>query len=398
MNLADFSTTEFLNDPYPQYEKLRAEGPLVRIDPGVVVTGHYDIVDALLHDRRMGKDYLASVRMRYGDDAQQMPLFQGLSRMAPLVNPPVHTRLRTLMMKAFNLRQIEAMREVVQRVAHDLVDEFETDGTANLVAQFAARLPIAIICRMLDVPVEDALKLGDAVARVAKSFDAAPISTENLELASASYIRLEQYFFEVLEARRAHKGADLISLLLHVEENGETLTQDEILSNIILLFLAGHETTSNMLGNALVALHRNPEQLALLKRDRSLMPKAVLECLRYEGSVQSTARAALEDIEIAGVELPRGTMVFLWLASANRDPAKFTDPDRFDIDRDEGRIATFGAGIHHCLGFRLALIELEVALGVLLERLPTLSLPHLVHVKWNQRGNVRGVESLIGVW
>jgi cytochrome P450 len=336
--------------------------------------------------------------MRYGDDAQRLPLFQGLSRMAPLVNPPAHTRLRTLMMKAFNARQIDTLREVVQRVAHDLVDEFETDGTADLVAQFAARLPIAIICRMLGVPVEDALKLGDAVARVAKSFDAAPISTADLELACASYVRLEQYFVEVLDARRARKGADLVSLLLHVEENGETLTQGEILSNIILLFLAGHETTSNMLGNALIALHRHPQQLALLKSDPSRMPKAVLECLRYEGSVQSTARSALEDIEISGFELPRGTMVFLWLASANRDPAKFTQPERFDIDRDEGHIASFGAGIHHCLGFRLALIELEIALRVLFERLPKLSLPHLEHLKWNQRGNVRSVESLVGVW
>ena len=398
MRLADFSTTEFLNDPYPQYEKLRAEGPLVRIGSGIVLTGHYYIVDALLHDRRMGKDYLDSVRMRYGDDAMQMPLFQGLSRMAPLVNPPAHTRLRALMMKAFNARQIDTMRETVQRVAHDLVDEFAADGTADLVAQFAARLPIAIICRMLDVPVEDALKLSEAVARVAKSVDAAPISAADLELASTSYVRLEQYFAEVLDARRQRKGADLISALLGVEENGDLLTQDEIVSNIILLFLAGHETTSNMLGNALIALHRHPQQLALLKSDPSRMPKAVLECLRYESAVQSTARSALEDIEIAGSELPRGTTVFLWLASANRDPAKFTHPDRFDIDRDEGRIATFGAGIHHCLGIRLALTELDVALSVLFERLPTLSLPHLEHLKWNQRGNVRSVESLTGVW
>jgi cytochrome P450 len=398
MKLADFSTTEFLNNPYPLYEKLRAQGPLVRVEPGVVMTGHYHIVDALLRDPRMGKDYLASIRARYGDDAQQMPLFQGISRMAALVNPPAHTRLRTLMMKAFSAREIEVMREVVQRIAHDLVDEIEADGTADLVAQFAVRLPIAIICRMLGVPVEDALKLGDAVARVAKSFDAAPISPADLELASASYVTLEQYFAEALDARRARKGTDLISLLLHVEENGETLTQEEILSNIILLFLAGHETTSNMLGNALISLHCHPQQLALLKSNTSRMPKAVLECLRYEGSVQSTARSALEDVEISGVELPRGTMVYLWLASANHDPAKFANPERFDIDRDEGRIATFGAGIHHCLGSRLALMELEIALGVLFERLPGLSLPHLDNLNWNQRGNVRSVKSLIGVW
>jgi cytochrome P450 len=398
MRLADFSTTEFLNDPYPQYKKLRAEGPLVPIGPGVVLTGHYYIVDALLHDPRMGKDYLAGIRMRYGDDVLKMPLFRGLSRMAPLVNPPAHTRLRALMMKAFDARQIDTMREAVQRVAHDLVDEFEADGTADLVAQFAVRLPIVIICRMLDVPVEDALKLNDAVAHVAKSFDAAPLTEADLELASASYVRLEQYFAEVLDARHKRKGADLISLLLRVEESGEMLTPDEILSNVILLFLAGHETTSNMLGNALIALHRHPQQLALLKSDPSRMPKAVLECLRYEGSVQSTARSVLDDIEIAGFELPRGTMVFLCLASANRDPAKFTHPDRFDIDRDEGRIATFGAGVHRCLGIRLALIELEIALSVLFERLPGLSLPHLEHLKWRQRGNVRSVESLTGVW
>jgi cytochrome P450 len=187
-------------------------------------------------------------------------------------------------------------------------------------------------------------------------------------------------------------------MLISVEENGETLSHDEIVSNVILLFLAGHETTSNMIGNMLIALHRNPQQLELLKSDRSRIPRAVLECLRYDGSVQNTVRSAQEDVEVAGVQIPRGTVLFLSLGAANRDPAKFTDPDRLNIDRDEGRVQTFGAGIHHCLGYRLALIELETALGVLLERLPGLRLTGLDELSWNKRGNLRGVDALTAQW
>jgi cytochrome P450 len=398
MKLADLATPSFFVNPYPTYETLRAEGPLVRIGPNALISGHYDVVDTLLSDRRVGKDYMASIRMRYGEAGPNMPLFQGFSRMFLLVNPPVHTRLRSLMMKVFSARQIESMREVAHATAQRLIDAFESRGSADLTAEFAFPLPVEIICRMLDVPVEHANRVGGAASQIAKVLEPAPLNADELQKCSDAYALLEQYFGEVIEVRRTKPGSDLISMLIAVEENGETLSHDEIVSNVILLFLAGHETTSNMIGNMLIALHRNPEQLELLKSDRARIPRTVLECLRYDGSVQNTVRSAQEDVEVAGVQIPRGTVLFLSLGAANRDPAKFTEPDRLNIDRDEGRVQTFGAGIHHCLGYRLALIELETALGVLLERLPGLRLTGLDQLSWNKRGNLRGVDALKAAW
>ncbi|MFC0396852.1 cytochrome P450 [Paraburkholderia rhizosphaerae] len=398
MKLADLATRENFDNPYPFYEKLRAQGRFVRVAPTAVMCGHYDVVDSILHDRRFGKSYLESVRVRYGDDAPQMKLFQGFSRMFLLLNPPMHTRLRGLMMQAFNARQVEAMKDVARRSCHELIDAFAHDETADITRQFAFPLPVGIIGRMLDIPVEDAITLGAAASCVAKVFDPAPITPEDLVRATAAYDELERYFIGVIDARRARTGDDLISMLVTVEEHGEKLTQDEIVSNVILLFIGGHETTSNMIGNALIALHRHPEQLALLKRDPSRMPNAVLECVRYDSPVQATIRTPLEHSEIDGVELTPDTSIFVMIGSANRDPAKFTHPDRLDIGRDEGRVQSFGAGIHHCIGYRLALIELETALGVLLERLPDLELTELDNLSWNQRGNLRGVNSLVARW
>jgi cytochrome P450 len=398
MKLADLTTPEFLDNPYPFYGKLRAEGPLVRIGPKAVITGRYDVIEAILHDRRFGKNYPESIRMRYGDDAMHMRLFQGFSRMFLVMNPPSHTRQRALIVKAFDARHVDAMKDISHRIAHELIDAFEKAGTANLMAQFAFPLPLRMIGQMLDIPAEDTTQLGEAVSAIAKVIDVAPMNADDLGRACAGYEDLEHYFHCVVEARRRRPGNDLISMLLAVEEEGERLSQDDIVSNTILLLLAGHETTSNMIGNALIALHRHPEQLALLKREPSLMPAAVLECMRYDGSAQTTIRSALEDVEIAGVDVPCGTSVLLMFGSANRDPAQYADPDLLDIERNEARLQSFGSGIHHCLGYRMALVQLETALTALLERLPGLELTGLDNLNWNRRGNLRGVTSLVGRW
>jgi cytochrome P450 len=398
MKLADLKSASFFENPYPTYAALRAEGPIVPLAPNMVVTGHYDVIDALLHDRRVGKAYLDSIRVRYGEDGPNQPVFQSMSRMMFAMNPPVHTHVRGLMMKAFNARQIEAIRDIAQTTANRLIDTFVGDETVELIEQYALPLPVEIICGMLDVPVEDASKIADATREVTRALDPAPLQPHELALANDASETMDRYFKQVIEARRTKPGDDLISMLLSVEERGVTLTDDEIVSNVVLLFGAGHETTSNMIGNMLIALHRHPEQLALLKREPSKLSNAVFECLRYDSSVQTTVRTALEDVEIGGTTLPRDTVILLMLGSANRDPAKFKDPGRLNIERDEARLQTFGAGIHHCLGYRLALLELETALRSLLERLPNLQLTNLDDLRWRERGNLRGVEALTASW
>jgi cytochrome P450 len=400
MKLADFATPEFFENPYPLYEKLRAEGPILPVGPNQMMTGRYDIVDKLLLDRHLDRNYEATVRARYGEEGLRQPALQGFSKMLLQLNPPTHTRLRGLTMKAFNARQIESMRELAQATAHRLIDGFATHAqrTVDLVSAYALPFPVEIISGMMNVPREHNARLAAALKHILNLFEPKPLDAEELAKTNDAYLMLSRYFGDIVDARRKDPGADLISLLISVEENGEMLTHDEIVSNVIMLYLAGHETTSNMIGNALIALQRHPGQLDAIKNDRAKLPNAILECLRYDGSVQITTRFTREDTEVDGVRIPRNSHVFISLGAANRDPAKFENPDRFDIERELPRVITFGGGIRHCLGYRLALLELEVALDVLLSRLPDLKITHLDKLRWFPRGAVRGVEQLAVSW
>ena len=395
MKFSDLSSPAFFENPYPFYERLRAQGALIPLAPNIVITGHYAMVDALLRDRRMGKTYMPSVVARYGESGPEQPVFQALSRMFLMMNPPVHTRLRSLLMAAFNARQIDLLRDTAQSTADSLIDALEPGAEFDLVSDYALPLPVNVICRLLDVPVEDGVKLGSAASHFGNALEAAPMDATHLAAANEATQTLECYFKSVVEERRAKPGNDLVSALLRAEEAGESLTEDEIISNVLLLFVAGHETTSNMLGNALIALHRHPAQLALLKDDASLLPRAVGECLRFDSSVQMIVRTAFEDVEAAGHSIARGTIVFMLLGSANRDPGQFEKPDELDIGRAlQGRLLSFGAGVHHCLGARLATLELETGLGSLISRLPDLRITNLDALQWRQRNTLRGVESL----
>jgi cytochrome P450 len=400
MKFSDFSSPAFFENPYPLYERMRDEGAFISFAPNSLLTGRYAVADALLHDRRMGKAYMQSVIVRYGEIAHQQPVFQALSRTFLMMNPPTHTRLRALLTKAFNARQIEKLRDISQSTADALISATAPDTDLDLVKDFALPLPVTIICRLLDVPVEDGYALGSAASQMIQVLETAPVDATRLAQANEATLTLQRYFAKVIEARRTKPGnEDLVSALIRVEEAGESLTDDEIISNLILLFTAGHETTSNMLGNAIVALHRHPEQLMRLRHDPSLMPAAVNECMRYDSATQMVVRVAHEDVELGDRSLPRGTVVFIMLGSANRDPSQFHRPDELDIGRNaQGRMLSLGAGIHYCLGARLALLELEVGLGTLLSRLPTLRLTGLDTLKWQQRNTVRGVESLTATY
>lgn len=395
LNFSDFSSHAFYASPYPMYEKVRAAGPLVEMAPNLFVTGHFDIVDALLRDRRMGKAYLQSVSGRYGEAATQHPLFQTLSRTFLMMNPPSHTRSRALLMKSFNARQIEKMRETLEETSRSLLDRIGSKPVFDVVNEYAFPFPIEIICRLLNIPSADGRELGASANRLASSLDMAPMDDVTLAATNEAAIVLEAYFREVVEQRRTAPADDIISLLINVEEDGYRLTDEEIVSNVILMFLAGHETTSNMIGNALIALFRHPAQLGALKRDPALIQKAIAECMRYDNSVQMVARTAFEDIVIHDVTLRRGAVVYLLIGAANRDPAAFSQPDDLIFDRAHSVSSmAFGGGIHYCLGARLALLELEVAIGSLLARFPDMHPEDLNHLTWCPRNNLRGVQSL----
>ncbi|OUL97903.1 cytochrome P450 [Paraburkholderia hospita] len=396
MKFTDLSSPAYFDNPYPFYEGIRSAGAFVPLAPSIMLTGRHAVIDALLPDRRMGKTYMPSVVARYGESAREQPVFQALERTFLMMNPPTHTRLRALLMKAFNARQIETLRTIAEETTDSLIDAMQGKPEVDLVSEFAMPLPLQIICRLLDVPVEDGVRFGDAASLLVSAFDLAPMSADALARANQAALELEQYFRAVVAQRRATPGHDIVSSLIQAEEGGERLSEDEIISNVILLFVAGHETTSNMLGNALIALHQHPAQLERLRGDPSLVSKAVAECARYDTAVQMVVRTAFEDIDVDGQTLPRGSIVFMLLGSANRDPERFDAPDTLDIDREpSGHLLTFGAGIHYCLGARLAMMELEIALHKLLTRLPQLRLTNLDALQWRRRNNLRGVESLI---
>jgi cytochrome P450 len=396
MKFTDLSSPAYFDNPYPFYEGIRHAGAFVPLAPNVMLTGRHAVIDALLPDRRMGKTYMPSVIARYGESAREQPVFQALERTFLMMNPPAHTRLRALLMKAFNARQIETLRTIAEETTESLIDAMAGKREADLVSEFAMPLPLQIICRLLDVPVEEGQRLGDAASLLVSAFDLAPLSADALAKANQAALDLEQYFGAVIAQRRATPGNDIISSLIQADEGGERLSEEEIVSNVILLFVAGHETTSNTLGNALIALHRHPAQLERLRADPSLVSKAVAECARYDTAVQMVVRTAFDDIEVHGQTLARGSIVFMLLGSANRDPARFEEPDTLDIEREpSGHLLTFGAGIHYCLGARLTMMELEIALHKLMTRLPQLRLTNLDALVWRKRNNLRGVETLM---
>lgn len=397
MKFESFATPAFFENPYPLYEQIRAAGPLLPLGPNVWVTGRFHVIDALLRDRRMGKTYLQSVQARYGEAATQAPVFQAISRTFLMINPPAHTRLRALLMQAFNRRQVEGLARIVDTTTRSLLDRVGHRTEFDVVADFALPLPVEIICRLLDIPVEDGVRLGSAASRMATALDLAPLDERQLADANDAALTLEAYFRDVVARRRTQPGDDLISSLIGVEQDGTTLTEAEIISNVILLFVAGHETTSNMIGNTLIGLFRAPEALQQLKAglsDPAMVSRAVAECLRHDGAVQMVVRTAFEDIALDDVVVPRGSIVFMLLGAANRDPAVFPHPDQLDLSRADAPSLSFGGGIHYCLGARLATLELESAITGLLTRFPNLQPVDLAGLSWHRRNNLRGVQAL----
>jgi cytochrome P450 len=328
------------------------------------------------------------------------PAFRSLSHMMLQQDPPDHTRLRGLVVKAFTARRVEDMRPRIQQVVDETLDRIIPQGKMDLIEDFAFRLPVTIICDMLGIPEEHRGAFYTRARVGGRILDPVPLSPEEIKEANAGSVMSAMYFQQLFELRRKNPGDDLTTQLVQAEEDGSKLSNDELTANIILLFGAGHETTVNLIGNGLLALHRNPDQLALLKANPSLITNAIEEFLRYDSSVQMTGRVALEDIDdLGGKRIPKGESVLCLLGSANRDPAVYPDsPDRLDIGRPNVKPLSFGGGIHFCLGAQLARIEAEIAISTLLRRLPGLRLDDAENPEWRPTFVLRGLKRLPASW
>jgi cytochrome P450 len=389
---------DFIRDPYPTYHWLRANDPVHLSPLGFFLASREADVSFVLRDRRFGKDFVKRITERYGPKVFEEPVYRSMSHWMLQMDPPDHTRLRGLVVKAFTARRVEEMRPRIQAIVDETLDRVEARGHMDLIADFAFRLPVTVICDMLGIPEEDREGFYQSSRDGGRLLDPVPLSRAEIDLANQQNLAAADYFRRLFELRRRQPGDDLTTQLVQAEEAGNKLSEEELTANIILLFGAGHETTVNLIGNGLLALHRNPDQLDLLRREPQRMANAVEEFLRYDSSVQLTGRTALEDLEVGGTPVKKGQSVLCLLGAANRDPAVYPDPDRLDITRTNLRPMSFGGGIHHCLGAQLARIEAEVAIGTLLRRLPGLTLDDPENPRWRQTFVLRGLMELPASW
>lgn len=336
----------------------------------------YSDVQAISRDLNYGKEFSS-----FG---QVNPLIRMLppvkemmeARVAFMLNqdPPDHTRLRSLVNKAFTPSMVASMRPHIQKITDSLLDAVEKGGRMDLVEQFAFPLPVTVIAEMLGVPAEDMEQFKNWSRPMAEMLEPGDASLSTKAHAARALHQLLAYLKPLIEKRRKEPQADLISALVQAEEQGQKLTGDEVIGNVVLLLIAGHETTVSLISNGIFNLLRHPDQLELLKEKPELIATAVDELLRFDSPVQLTRRLASEDVEIAGEQVKEGQMLVLLLGSANRDPDYFENPDTMDITRKENKHLSFGTGIHHCLGAALAQAEGQIAIGTIFARFPNLKL------------------------
>jgi cytochrome P450 len=383
---------EFHANPYPFYHRLRAADPVHRTPMGLWVLTRYDDVVSVQRDPRFGSEgfdqILADV---YGEDTTNA----SGARSMLFRDPPDHTRLRGLISQAFTPRVIERMRSHIQNIVDRLLDRVQNANAMDVIADLAYPLPVTVICEMLGVPTNAHAGIRQWSVDLARSLDAIGMPADEgvVQRGRAAQQSMLDYFRGLIAERRQRPHDDLLSLLIAAEEQGDRLTEGELLITCTLLFVAGHETTVNLIGNGLLALLNCPDQLAKLRADLTLLPGAVEELLRYDSPVQRTGRITNTDVELDGRKIAKGSLVVTAIGAANRDPAHFPDPDCLDITRRDNRHIAFGFGIHFCLGAPLARLEGQIAIETLLRRMPGLQLATST-AKWRESSTLRGLKTL----
>jgi pimeloyl-[acyl-carrier protein] synthase len=384
---------EVLADPYPLYARLRREDP-VHWDPFLhawIVTRYDDVQRVLLEfsaNRTPSPAQLADMGL-----SQLSPIAKVMVKQMLFMDVPAHTRLRGLCSQAFTPPRVERLRSHIQDIANRLIDDVAPAGRMDLIHDFAAPLPATVTAEMLGVPTSDHRQLKAWSADFAEMLGNFQHNPDRAQRVLSTLEQMTAYFQDAIRAQRVQPGEGLVHALLAAEVDGDRLTEEEVVANLVVTMVGGQETTTNLIGNGILTLLRHPEVLDELRLDLSLIPSAVEELLRFESPSQHTGRIAPRDVEIGGKKIRARDAVIAVMAAANRDPERFPDPDRLDIRRKENRHVAFGFGAHFCFGAPLARIEAQIAFSTILRRLDHLQLEP-GPIKWRENLGLRGLKAL----
>ena len=384
---------EVLANPYPLYHRLRTEDP-VHWDSFLhawVVTRYADVIRVLHHfsaNRTPTPEQLSSMNL-----SALNPIAKVMVRQMLFMDPPDHTRLRALASAAFTPRRMERLRSHIQGIADNLIDRIVSKGSTDLIADFAAPLPAIVTAEMLGVPVADHEQLKNWSADFAEMLGNFQHNPDRVPRVLCSVEGMGAYFRSAMREQE-HLRDGLIHAMMTAEVDGSKLTEEEIVANLIVTMVGGQETTTNLIGNGMLTLLRNPSEMETLRADSSIIPSAVEELLRYESPSQHTARLAPEDLEMGGRQIRKRQAVIAIMGAANRDPERFPDPDRLDFTRPDNRHLAFGWAAHFCFGAPLARIEGQIAFETLLRRLPNLALQPNAPLVWRHNLGLRGLTAL----
>ena len=385
---------EVLANPYPLYHKLRNEDP-VHWDPFLhawVVTRYADVIHVLHHfsaNRTPTPEQLSTMGL-----SALNPIAQVMVRQMLFLDPPNHTRLRALASAAFTVRRVERLRSHIQEIMDGLVDAALSKGSMDLIADFASPAPAIVTAELLGVPVADHEQLKEWSADFAEMLGNFQHNPDRFPRILRSVEDMTSYFRSAMQEQRLHPRDGLVSAMMAANVDGAKLTEDEIIANLIVTMVGGQETTTNLIGNGVLTLLRNPAAMERLRAGPSIIPSAVEELLRYESPSQHTARLAPEDVELGGKRISKRQAVIAVMGAANRDPERFPDPDRLDIERKDNRHVAFGWAAHFCFGAHLARLEGQIALATILRRLPNLALDTSVPLVWRHNLGLRGLIAL----
>jgi cytochrome P450 len=391
---------QHVRDPYRVYRELRENAPMYRSPHGVWVASRHREISFMLKDTRFGRGYFyfENLVKRMGPAIAEQPLYHSSKNMMLMKDGPAHTRIRNIIAPAFSNKRVEELRPRMRQMMNGFVDEVLRKGSLDIMEDLAFPIPSATICSVIGVPESDWKKFRKRSANGSRALEPATLSPLELAEQNRAVLDFEEYFSWLIDLKLREPGNDLATALATAEVDGRKLERAEIISNLRMTFIGGQETTVNTIGNGLLALYRNPDQLRLLKSDPSLLPGAVVEMVRYDASAQITPRQAREPITVGDAEIGAGETILCLVGSANRDEAFWQDADRFDITRKNSYPLSFGGGPHYCTGAQLSKVEAEVAIGTILERFPNLQ-PDIENPKWLPNTVVfRGLKTLPATW